>query len=83
MTRKDAANNETSRHELVLALPVVQVAPALGVSARTIRRWIKAGKLQAIRPGGPNAPLLVLAWSLNELLSVQEGGSEAKGATRP
>jgi excisionase family DNA binding protein len=54
--------------ELVLALPVVQVAEALGVSQRTIRRWIKAGKLQAIRPGGPNAPLLVLAWSLNELL---------------
>jgi excisionase family DNA binding protein len=47
--------------ELVLALPVQQVADALGVSQRTIRQWIKAGKLQAIRPGGQNAPLLVLA----------------------
>ena len=55
-------------NELVLALPVSQVARALGVSQRAVRRWIKAGKLQAIRPGGPNAPLLVLAWSLNELL---------------
>jgi excisionase family DNA binding protein len=54
--------------ELVLAIPVAQVAEALGVSRRTVRRWIKAGKLKAIRPGGPNAPLLVLAWSLNELL---------------
>ena len=57
--------------ELVLALPVVQVAEALGVSQRTIRRWIKAGKLKAVRPGGANAPLLVLAWSLNELLGAE------------
>ncbi len=57
--------------ELVLALPVAQVADALGVSPRTVRRWIGAGKLQAIRPGGPQAPLLVLAWSLNELLGTE------------
>jgi excisionase family DNA binding protein len=55
--------------ELVLALPVNQVADALGVSQRTVRRWISAGRLQAVRPGGPNAPLLVLAWSLNELIA--------------
>ena len=57
--------------ELVLALPVPLVADALCVSPRTVRRWIKAGKLKAIRPGRPNAPLLVLAWSLNELIEVE------------
>jgi transposase-like protein len=60
-------------NEFVLALPLSEVARALGVSQRTIRRWVKAGKLQAIRPGGPNAPMLVLAWSLNELLGAKIG----------
>src|ERR1035438_273100 len=35
------------------------------------RRRISLGKLEAMRPGGPNAPLLVMAWSLNELLGAE------------
>jgi transposase-like protein len=58
-------------NEFVLAMPASQVAEALGVSQRTVRRWIKEDKLRAIRSGGPNAPLLVLAWSLNELLGTR------------
>jgi len=65
--------------QLVLAMPVAQVAEALGVSRRTVRRWIKANKLQAIRPGGPNAPLLVLAWSLNELVGAERDQATAGG----
>jgi excisionase family DNA binding protein len=68
MPARDTVCMDGFVNEFVLAMPVSQAARALGVSQRTIRRWVKAGKLRAIRPGGPNAPLLVLAWSLNDLL---------------
>src|SRR5829696_7050781 len=32
-------------------VPLSTVAGRLGVSERTVRRWIKSGKLKAIRPG--------------------------------
>src|SRR5829696_4092390 len=32
-------------------VPLSTVAGRLGVSERTVRRWIKAGKLKATRPG--------------------------------
>lgn len=72
--------------EIVLAYPVRCVAEMLGVSHRTIRRWVHAGKLQAIRPGGPHAPLLVLAWSLNQILDPNDPAYSAdaisSGASR-
>ncbi len=37
--------------ELVLALPVAQVADALGVSQRTVRRWIKAREAEGDTSG--------------------------------
>jgi excisionase family DNA binding protein len=38
--------------ELRFAYTVAQVAEGFGRSALTIRRWIKAGRLRAVRIGG-------------------------------
>ena len=49
-------------------LTVAQAAVALGVSAPTIRRWVKDGHLVAVQIGGPDGVLRIPEAELERLV---------------
>jgi excisionase family DNA binding protein len=59
-------------------VPLSTVAGRLGVSERTVRRWIKAGKLKATRPG---RDYRIPESALREL--VEEGEVSPKASASP
>jgi excisionase family DNA binding protein len=48
-------------------LTLAEAADRIGVSRWTVRRWVNAGKLTAIHPGGGTNPMLVTAESVEAL----------------
>lgn len=51
-------------------LPVVgatAAAEALGVSAKTVRRWIQTGRMEGAQPGGPGGDYLVRRREVDKL----------------
>jgi len=56
-------------------LTTKQFANALGVSHDTVNRWVKAGKVKAIRRGvfiGKTSPFLILAAELERVKKLME-----------
>lgn len=64
-----------------LALRIPQAADAVGVSERTVIRWIKNGRILAVQPGGPGTTKLVPVSELERLLN-SELVLERLGASR-
>jgi excisionase family DNA binding protein len=53
--------------EQPVLLSVSEAAMRLGVSAPTVRSWIHAGALKAVRPGGEHGKLRVPVYELERL----------------
>jgi excisionase family DNA binding protein len=52
-------------------LTVTDVAKALAVDEETIRRWVRAGKVKAIQPGGQRGTYRIPESELRRLLTGQ------------
>ena len=59
-------------------LRVEEVAAAIGTTPDTIRRWLRAGKLRGVRPGGTKLGWRIPASEVERLLSGDAGGEAPK-----
>lgn len=69
--REHSPDKPQPQGELVY-LSLAQVAARLGISLRTARRWLDAGKLPHVRLPGGGVRVSVAA--LDELLAAEDGG---------
>lgn len=57
--------------EELIAVRIPEAARRIGVSPRTVQRWVRAGRLRAVQPGGPGTAKVIPVAELRRLLDTR------------